>query len=139
MTNALPLIKIVGVSAAGKSTLVAGLREKGYNARPASQEHSEIPDMWRRIRPPALLIYLDADLAAQQQRRPDVTWDAQAIATEKARLRHAQLHADLYIDTRRLSADEVLEQALRFLREKNIPHEDGPLPPVPPTGGVAKS
>lgn len=136
MHASLPLIKIVGVSAAGKSTLVAALRERGYNARPASQEHSEVPDMWRRIRPPAVLIYLDADLAAQQARRPDVSWSPRALATEKARLQHARAHADLYIDTRSLTAAQVLERAIKFLHERNVVHGTTPLPPLPPTGAA---
>lgn len=131
----LPLIKVVGVSAAGKSTLVEALRRLGYDARPASQEHSQIPDMWRRIRPPTVLIYLDADVETQRRRRPDVSWDEAWLAVERERLAHARAHADLYIDTRDKSKEQVLARVLAFLQAQGIAHADHPLPPLPRTGG----
>ena len=135
MSPELPLIKIVGVSAAGKSTLVAHLRQRGYNARSSSQEHSQTPDMWQRIRPPALLIYLHADLETQAVRRPDVPWDEAWLQTERERLAHARQHADLEIDTRDLGIEEVMQRVIAFLRAKQIDHAGYPLPPVPITGG----
>lgn len=135
----LPLIKVVGVSAAGKSTLVTGLREWGYNARPASQEHSEMPEMWRNIRPPALLIYLEIDLATQKERRPDVSWDPVWLETEMHRLRHARQHADLVLNTCGLEAGEVLSQVLAWLdgQPNPIARTIYPLPLVPKTGSSA--
>lgn len=130
----LPLIKVVGVSAAGKSTLVNGLREQGYNARPASQEHSEVPEMWRKIRPPALLIYLEIDLATQNERRPDVSWDPAWLATETHRLRHARQHADLILNTCGLEAREVLSRVLGWLDEHPVARASQPLPLIPTTG-----
>jgi len=130
----LPLIKVVGVSASGKSTLVAGLRKRGYNARPASQEHSQVPTMWRRIRPPALLIYLEIDLPTQRQRRPDVVWSARWLATEEKRLAHARQHADLILDTRRMQAADVLARVLAWLDRRAIAHAAHPLPRLPETG-----
>lgn len=132
----LDLVKIVGVSAAGKSTLVAGLRRLGYNARPVAQEHSQVPDMWQRIRPPDWLIYLDADLAAQGERRPDVSWDEPWRLTELKRLAHARNHADLVIDTSLLSPDNVLQQAVEFLRVSSVGAAPGPLSSLPRTGSV---
>lgn len=132
----LDLVKIVGVSAAGKSTLVAGLRELGYNARPVAQEHSQVPDMWKRIRPPNWLIFLDADLTAQGERRPDVSWDEPWRRTELERLAHARLHADLVIDTSFLSAENVLKQSVDFLRVSRVQAATGPLAELPRTGSV---
>ena len=132
----LDLVKIVGVSAAGKSTLVAGLRELGYNARPVAQEHSQVPDMWQRIRPPNWLIFLDADLTAQGERRPDVSWDEPWRLTELERLAHARLHADLVIDTSLLSAENVLKQSVDFLRVSRVQAASGPLTELPRTGSV---
>ncbi|MBX3051269.1 MAG: hypothetical protein KF753_07350 [Caldilineaceae bacterium] len=136
--EALPLIKVVGVSASGKSTLVARLREVGYNARPASQEHSETPDMWRRIRPPALLIYLEIDLITQRERRADVSWDPAWLATETARLAHARQHADLILNTQGMEAAQVFTQVLTWLAARKIARADAALPPVPRTGSAAR-
>ena len=105
------LVKIVGVSAAGKSTLVEGLRQFGYNARPVAQEHSEVPDMWQRIRPPNWLIFLDADLPAQGERRPDVSWSERWRRTE-------------------------LQEIVRFLRVNRVKAASGPLSELPRTGSV---
>ena len=132
----LDLVKIVGVSAAGKSTLVAGLRELGYNARPAAQEHSQVPDMWQRIRPPNWLIFLDADLTAQGERRPDVSWNEPWRRTELNRLAHARSHADLVIDTSFLTPINVLNQAVDFLRVSSAQAAPGPLTALPRTGSV---
>ncbi|MDE0199372.1 MAG: hypothetical protein OXK78_14320 [Caldilineaceae bacterium] len=132
----LDLVKIVGVSAAGKSTLVAGLRRLGYNARPVAQEHSQVPDMWQRIRPPNWLIFLDADLAAQGERRPDVSWDEPWRRTELKRLSHARTHADLVIDTSLLSPECVLDQTVSFLRVSSVEAARGPLAELPRTGSV---
>ena len=68
----LPLIKVVGISAAGKSTLVQALRQLGYDAKPISQEHSYIPTLWRRFSLAHLLLYLDNDLVGQRRRRPEL-------------------------------------------------------------------
>ena len=57
-----PLIAVVGVCAAGKSTLVQALRAEGFNARQVLQEHSYVPNMWQRITNPDLLIYLDCTI-----------------------------------------------------------------------------
>ena len=130
------LVKIVGVSAAGKSTLVAGLRRLGYNARPVAQEHSQVPDMWQRIRPPDRLIFLDADLPAQGARRPDVSWSEPWRRTELQRLEHARSHADLLIDTTPLSPESVLHQAVTFLQLHGVQPAPGPLAELPHTGSV---
>lgn len=132
----LPLIKVIGVSAAGKSTLVAGLRRLGYNARPVSQEHSEVPDMWQRIRPPDWLIFLDLDLPGQRARRPDVSWDAAWRQMELDRLAQARSQADLRLDTGPLTPEEVLQRVAEFLQARGVAHAPGPLPALPRTGGV---
>ena len=133
----LPLVKIVGVSAAGKSTLVTGLRQLGYNARTAVQEHSEVPDMWRRIRPPDWLIFLDVDLPAQQARRPDVSWSEAWRRTELQRLEHARNQADLIINTSCLSSESILRQVVRFLHMHSVQAAPAPLAALPRTGSAA--
>lgn len=130
------LVKIAGVSAAGKSTLVAGLRQLGYSARPVAQEHSQVPDMWQRIRPPKWLIFLDADLSAQGTRRPDVSWNETWRLTELKRLEHARSHADLLIDTSQLTLEKVLQQAVSFLHLRKVRPAPAPLSELPRTGSV---
>jgi hypothetical protein len=135
MTEKLPLIKVVGVSASGKSTLVSGLRAAGWNARPVSQEHSDVQDLWKQFGFPKILIFLDNDLDGQQARRPDVSWDAANLTAERWRLRHAYEHADLRINTGSLTAGQVLEMVTAFLGARAIRRSATPLPPLPRTGG----
>ncbi len=134
----LSIIKIVGMSASGKSTLVAGLRQAGYDARPVSQEHSHVPDLWKQFDFPRVLIYLDASLGAQQARRGDVTWDEKNWAEEQQLLAHARDHADLRIDTTRLGPAEVLKVALAYLVQELVRHAAAPLPPVAATGSATR-
>lgn len=132
------MIKVVGMSASGKSTLVHGLREQGYDARPISQEHSNVPDLWRQFDVPAVLIYLDANLECQRLRRPDVSWSRRYHGQEATRLRHAHDHADLRIDTSTMTPLEVLAVVLVSLEQNDLLHADRPLPPVTPTGAARR-
>lgn len=132
----LPLIKVVGVSASGKSTLVRALRKRGYRARPVSQEHSNVPSLWQQFEEPTVLIHLDISLEAQRHRRPDVSWDKPSLREEMARLAEAQDNADLKIDTSELGATTVLQIALSFLSKAKIRHADHPLPPLRATGSA---
>ena len=134
-----PLIKVVGVSASGKSTLVTALRELGYNARPVSQEHSDVAELWKQFGFPRILIYLDNDLESQRLRRLDVEWDAANLAQEHERLRSARDHADLRINTATVTADQVRELAVAFLVANRIRRAQSPLPPIPRTGASQPS
>lgn len=138
--KALPIIKVVGMSASGKSTLVKRLRALGYDARPVSQEHSNIPTLWQHFDQPAYdnphwLIYLDARLACQRARRPDVSWTPKWHQTEQSRLGHARGRADFRVDTSDMTPAAVAEVVLIFLRRHQIEHADEALPPITPTGG----
>jgi hypothetical protein len=115
-----PLIAIVGVCAAGKTTLAAALRSRGYNARGILQEHSYVPTMWQRITRPDLLIYLDASLDSVRRRRNDPSFPLDLYDEECSRLRHARAHCDLYIPTDDHSPAAVLDSALALLTERGI-------------------
>ncbi|OQA45964.1 MAG: hypothetical protein BWY52_01037 [Chloroflexi bacterium ADurb.Bin325] len=117
---AAPLIAIVGVCAAGKTTLAAGLRSRGYHARDILQEHSYVPAMWQRITRPDVLVYLDASLAAVRQRRRDPEFPRDLYEQELARLRHAREHCHLYIHTDALTPAEVLAAALDGLARQGV-------------------
>lgn len=138
MQQKLPVIKVVGVSASGKSTLVRALREHGYDARAVSQEHSYSATLWKQFDVPRILVYLDSTLEAQQQRRPDVTWDAANLAAERQLLQNAQAEADLRLNTAQLSGAEVLHLAIAYLRTKRIRHAPAPLSPPGETGAPMK-
>lgn len=108
-------IVVVGVCGAGKSTLVAGLRARGCQARVCVQEHSYVPALWQRRGRPRALIYLEASLGTVCRRR-GVHWDEGVLAVQRDRLSLARQNADLVIETDALSVDEVLETALQHLR-----------------------
>lgn len=108
-------IAIVGPCSAGKSTLARSLKTQGYDVRQPAQEHSYVPDMWRRIRQPDILIYLDVDYVHARQRRPHTVGEPQRLTGQHQRLTHARQHCDIYIDTSHLSPDEVYETVLRLL------------------------
>lgn len=111
-------IAVVGVCAAGKSTLVAGLTRLGYDARSCAQEHSYIPNMWQRLARPQALIYLHVTLPVAHRRRPHMT-DA-FLERQIERLAHARVHAQVVIDTDPLTPHEVLERAVDALAHLGI-------------------
>ena len=110
-------VAVVGPCASGKSTLTAALRAAGYEARQPAQEHSYVPDMWRRLVDPDVLIYLDISYEALLERRPHFGERAY-LEREKARLAHARAHADLVVDTSELLAEAVAARVAAFLEAK---------------------
>ncbi len=130
----LPIVKVVGISAAGKSTLVASLRLAGYDARPVSQEHSNVKELWRQFEVPRMLVYLDVAFEMQRARRTDVSWSEEARAEEVRRLRDARDNADIVLNTTELSREAVLMIVMAWLRAQGIRHAETPLPPIGATG-----
>jgi RNase adaptor protein for sRNA GlmZ degradation len=133
------VIKVVGISGSGKSTLVRALRAAGYDARPVSQEHSNVPTLWQQFDRPTYLIYLNASLEDQQARRQDVTWSAAAHQEEAQRLAHAREHADLRIDTGDLSPSGVYAVTRSYLIRRRVRHANHPLEALPATGSFIKA
>ncbi len=109
------IIGVVGPCAAGKSTIVAKLRELGYQARHIAQEHSYVPAMWQRITNPDVLIFLDASYPVTILRR-NLNWSETEYKQQIYRLAHARQHAHLYINTDNLSISQVFERVLDFLK-----------------------
>jgi len=107
-------IGIVGPCASGKSTLMAGLLRLGFDAHQCAQEHSAIPDMWRRLTRPAILVYLDASPAAARSRRA-MRLRGTDRAAQRERLAHARRHCHIYVDTDPLAEAQVLEVVVRAL------------------------
>ena len=109
-------IAVVGVCAAGKTTLVQGLKDAGFDAYNVAQEHSCIRAFWNKHKPD-VLVMIDATLPAIKKRRR-VSWTEERLVVQHERLKDAREHADLYIQTDDLSAAEVLDKVVAFLREK---------------------
>lgn len=111
------LIGIVGPCGSGKSTLLAGLEKHGYRCRHIAQEHSYVKQMWQVITKPNILIFLDCSFENCTQRRK-LNWLITDYEEQQKRLSHAREHADLIIDTNIQNADEVLNNALKFLEKR---------------------
>ena len=107
-----PRIAVIGHCAAGKSTLVNGLRDAGIDAHASAQEHSVVPHLWRHLQPD-LLIFLDVDLETVQQRRGG-SWPATIFSLQERRLALARTQADLEIQTSQSDAGETLNKALEL-------------------------
>jgi RNase adaptor protein for sRNA GlmZ degradation len=112
------LIGVVGPCGSGKSTLIQGLEPHGYACRHIAQEHSYVPAMWQRIAKPDILIFLDSSFAVSTQRRK-LNWQEQDYKEQCRRLDHARQHANLVIDTDRLTPAQVLQRVLDFLQGLN--------------------
>jgi len=107
-------VAVVGVCAAGKTTLVRLLRAAGYDARSCAQEHSYVADMWRRLARPQALVYLDAALATINARSA-TSYDSAYIDTQRQRLEHAREHCDVYVRTDGLDPSQVCAQVIAAL------------------------
>ncbi|HBY93977.1 MAG: hypothetical protein M5U01_07210 [Ardenticatenaceae bacterium] len=113
-------IAVVGPCASGKSTLVRRLRAEGWDARMPAQEHSGVPDMWRKLLAPDVVIALEARDEVLQARRSDVDLDSKYLATERERLAHARRHADLALDTSDLTPEQVYERVIELLAARGL-------------------
>jgi deoxyadenosine/deoxycytidine kinase len=111
------LIGVVGTCGSGKSTLIAGLEKHGYRCRHIAQEHSYVQYMWQRITNPDILIFLQCSFENSTSRRK-LNWLPADHEEQQRRLSHAREHANLIIDTNSLNAEDVLAQALDYLRER---------------------
>ena len=117
MTASNPLlIGIVGPCGAGKTTLTDALDSRGYSTRHIAQEHSYVKDMWQRITNPDVLIFLQVSYAVSMERR-HMNWTEAEYNEQQRRLGHALEHADLILDTDKLSIQEVLQQVLDFVEQ----------------------
>ena len=67
--------------------------------------------MWQRITKPDLLVFLDASYETCTRRRK-LTWEPREYEEQLRRLEHASTHADLHVETDRLTPDEVVQAVL---------------------------
>ncbi|MDR3577251.1 MAG: hypothetical protein P4L50_25605 [Anaerolineaceae bacterium] len=117
--NKTPVIGVVGVCGSGKSTLIAGLKSFGIDGKHIAQEHSYVQTMWLQIVHPEILIFLDASYPATIRRR-NLNWTEQEYQEQHRRLASARQHADLYILTDPLTAAQVVETVLEFLKMRGV-------------------
>ena len=108
-----PRLTVVGVCSSGKSTLVRTLRERGYNARAVSQEHSYVPHLWQRSKPD-VLVYLDASIHTIRGRGRS-RWPQSRLDDEHTRLDHARQHCDIYIPTDGLAPEDITSRVLTYM------------------------
>lgn len=113
------LVVVVGPCASGKSTLVEGLRSRGYRAMVCGQEHSEIPNLWQHANPD-VVVALSVDLPTLRQRRSP-SWSESIYLRQLRRLQSALAAADLVLDTTRLDQDATLESVLSHLSPSEAP------------------
>lgn len=113
------VIGLVGPCSAGKTTLRNNLSQIGYVAKHIAQEHSYVKDMWKQISNPDILIYLDVSYEKSMQRRP-LNMSIEDFDEQIQRLKHARQHADYYLDTSTISAQEVYNRVRAYLRKSNI-------------------
>ena len=99
---------------------MTGLKRHGYLIRHIAQEHSYVPDMWKRLTNPDLLIYLDVSYENSIIRRK-LDWTNEEYLEQLHRLRHARQNADLYVDTNLLNLEEVLDRVISFIESANSP------------------
>lgn len=109
-------IGIVGPCTAGKSTLITGLKMYGYQARHITQEHSYVPDMWKKLVNPEILIYLDVSFETSIKRKNLLHWSEADYQAQVHRLSHARAHANIYINTNKLSIQEVLARVIKIIK-----------------------
>lgn len=111
-----PTVGLVGPCTSGKSLLRERLNKHGFIVRHIAQEHSFVPDMWKRVARPDVLIYLEVSYPVTLKRR-NWSWQESEYREQLRRLAHARAHADLCVSTDRLSPDEVEVKILEFLAE----------------------
>jgi ABC-type cobalamin/Fe3+-siderophores transport system ATPase subunit len=105
-------VVVVGPCAAGKTTLVRGLRPFGVPAAAVAQEHSQVHDLYRR-RTPAAVVYLAASWPVVHARRPQSLGHPQYLS-ELERLTDARDAASLIVHTDGLSIREVRDLVLSW-------------------------
>ncbi len=75
-----------------------------------------MPDMWRRLAKPEVLVFLDASYPTCS-RRKQLDWLPQEYEEQQRRLTHARANCDVYVFTDEHTAEAVLRIVLRELQQ----------------------
>ena len=111
-----PYVAVVGVCAAGKSTLADGLTALGIRAVTVPQEHSFVRRLWERLHPDAnILIMLDACFETTKRRRPTIMYGPERLDEQRQRLQLARELCDLYLPTDDLSIEDVRQAVVDWV------------------------
>lgn len=115
-----PRVGIVGPCTAGKSTLIRNLSGRFVvELRHVAQEHSYVQSMWQRINPPDFLVFLDVSYEVSLQRK-NLNWTLAEYQEQQRRLGHARQHADFYLLTDDLTAEQVTDKVAEFLKSLSL-------------------
>jgi len=113
-----PHVAVVGVCAAGKTTLVQALTSMGIKANAVPQEHSVVRRLWARLHPQTnLLIVLDAEWETTKMRRPTIMYGPERLEEQRRRLSYALEECDLYLATDDLSIEQVRLQVINWVED----------------------
>ncbi len=107
-------IVVVGVCGSGKTLLVEGLKELGYDARSVSQEHSLVPDLFTHPGPDTV-IYLEATDETVATRK-QTGWEPKQLEDQRQRLKLAREKADILINTDGMKPEDLLQRAVEELK-----------------------
>lgn len=111
-------VAVVGHCASGKTTLVSGLRQRGYDAYAVAQEHSGVATLWRHAAPD-VLIYLQVPLTTVRERR-GAAWSQTVYDAQETRLADARAHANFVLDTSRENALQAVAHAVALLESPQV-------------------
>ena len=108
------IVGLVGPCKSGKTTLKRQLIKHGITVRHIAQEHSFVPEMWKKIANPDVLIYLDVSYPTTLA-RSSLSWSKLEYEEQIRRLRHARENAHLFIETDELTPEQIAGQVFDFL------------------------
>jgi uridine kinase len=110
------IIGIVGPCKSGKTVLKRNLEKLGYSARHIAQEHSFVPDMWKKISNPDVLIYLEVSFEITLK-RSSLSWNESEYQEQIKRLHHAKENADLIIKTDELTPEQITSMVVKMIEK----------------------
>lgn len=111
-----PYVAVVGVCAAGKSTLVDGLNQVGVRAVSVPQEHSVVRRLWERLHPEVnILVMLDARYETTKRRRPTIMYGPERLEEQRTRLHLARQFCHIYLHTDDMSITEVRQAVVDWV------------------------
>ena len=134
MVQKLPVIKVVGVSAGGKTTLVRPCVNMAMMRVPSARSTATRLPSGNNLTYRVCSSISTAAWKSNSSAVRDAELDDANLAVERQRLHNAYAEADLRLHTAQLSAEEVQRMALAYLCAKRIRHAPGPLPPAGETG-----